>query len=130
MSRIRQPDAQAQDHNGTRTRHRIASDRIEGKVAVFSRLPGALARAALVVLMIVTPSAMLPTTGSDGAQIVAFVAIFAAIFTIVEYSASSPSLIEFRSAPPFNRLRFGALFATVVTLSVVFRDPDQANTIT
>jgi len=130
MSIIRQPDAQAQDHNGTRTRHRIASDRIEGTVAVFSRLPGALARAALVVLMIVTPSAMLPTTGSDGAQIVAFVAIFAAVFTIVEDSASSPSLIEFRSAPPFNRLRFGALFATVVTLSVVFRDPDQANTIT
>lgn len=62
---------------------------------MFSRLAGALARAALVVLMIVTPSAMLPTTRSDGAQIVALVAIFAAIFTIVEYSASSPSLIEF-----------------------------------
>ena len=130
MSRIRQPDAQAQDHNGTRTRHRIASDRIEGTVAVFSRLPGALARAALVVLMIVTPPVMLPTTGFDGAQFVALVAIFAAIFTIVEYSSSSPSLIEFRSAPPFNRLRFGAFFATVVTLSIVFRDPDQANTIT
>ncbi|MFT5650571.1 MAG: hypothetical protein ACI9TZ_002057 [Yoonia sp.] len=130
MARMRQPDAQAQDQNGTRTRHSIASDRIEGKVAVFSRLPGALARAILVVLMIVTPSAMLPTIGSDAAQIVVLMAIFAAVFTIVEYTASSPSLVEFRSAPPFNRLRFGALFATVATLSIVFRDPDQASTIT
>ena len=87
-------------------------------------------RALLVVVMIVTPSAMLPTVGVDGTQIVALVAIFAAVFTIVEYSASSPSLVEFRSAPPFNRLRFGALFLTVVTLSVVFRDTDGASTIT
>lgn len=130
MARMRQPDAKAQDQNGTRTRHSIASDRIEGKVAVFSRLPGALARAVLVVLMIVTPSAILPTIGTDAAQIVVLMAIFAAVFTIVEYTASSPSLVEFRSAPPFNRLRFGALFVTVATLSIVFRDPDQASTIT
>ena len=130
MARLRQPAAQAQDHNGTRARHSIASDRIEGNLAVFSRLPGALARAALVVLMIVTPSAILPSIGSDGAQVVALIAIFAAVFTVAEYGASSPSLVEFRSAPPFNRLRFGALFATVLTLSVVFRDPEQASTIT
>lgn len=130
MARLRQPVAQAQDQNGTRTRHRIASGRIEGRNAVTSRLPGALARAALVVLMIVTPSAILPTIGSDSAQIVVLVAIFAAIFTIVEYSASSPSLIEFRSAPPFNRLRFVSLFAMVLTLSIMFRDSENASTIT
>lgn len=130
MARLRQPAAQAQDHTGTRARHSIASDRIEGNLAVTSRLPGALARAILVALMIIMPSALLPTIGSDGAQIVALIAIFAAIFTAVEYSASSPSLVEFRGAPPFNRLRFGALFATVATLSIVFRDPAQASTIT
>ena len=97
---------------------------------MFTRLPGAIARAILVVMMIVTPSMMIPTLGNDGAQIVALMALLAALFTLVEYSASSPSLIEFRGAPPFNRLRFGALFATVLTLSVVFLDPDQANTIT
>lgn len=130
MARLRQPAAQAQDQNGTRTRHRIASDRTEGEVAVFSRLPGALLRAALVVLMIITPSVMLPLGNADGAQFVAFIALIAAIFTIVEYSASSPSLVEFRSAPPFNRLRFGALLLTVATLAIIFRENTQASTIT
>ncbi len=64
---------------------------------------------------------MLPEASSDGAQIVAIVAIFAALFTVVEYSAASPSLVEFRDAPPFNRVRFSALFATVFSLSVICR---------
>lgn len=93
----------------------------EGKFALFARLPGALARALLVVMLIVMPSALLSTAVSDGTQIIALVAIFAALFTIVEYSSSSPSLVEFRDAPPFNRTRFSALFATVLCLSVIFR---------
>lgn len=97
---------------------------------MYSRLPGALARAALVVLTIMTPSAILPNVGSDGAQFIVFIALFAAIFTVVEYAAISPSLAEFRSAPPFNRLRFAALLAMILTLSIIFRDPTQANTIT
>lgn len=130
MARMRQPATLVQEQIGTRARHRIATDRIEGELAVISRLPGALARAALVVLMIVTPTAMLPVVGADDVQVVVLVAFFAAIFTLVEYSAKSPSLVEFRSAPPFNRLRFGALFLTVLALSVVFRDPEQASTLT
>ena len=80
--------------------------------------------------MIITPSVMLPLGNADGAQFVAFIALIAAIFTIVEYSASSPSLVEFRSAPPFNRLRFGALLLTVATLAIIFRENTQASTIT
>lgn len=119
----------SQDHNGTRARHRIASDRNEGGKAVYSRLPGAIARAVLVVLMIVTPTVMLDTSSTETMQIVGLVSIFAALFTIVEYSAISPSLVEFRGAPPFNRLRFGALLMTVFSLSVIFRGGD-ASTIT
>lgn len=130
MARLRQPAAQAQDKNGTRTRHSIASDRIEGEVAVFSRLPGAIFRAALVVLLIVTPSVMLSVGHAAGMQFTAFIALIAGIFTIVEYSASSPSLVEFRSAPPFNRLRFGALLLTVFTLSIVFREGPEPSTLT
>lgn len=85
------------------------------------RLPGALARAALVVLLVTLPSLLLRGGTTDGAQIVALVAVFAALFTLVEYSAASPSLVEFRDAPPFNRVRFGALFATVFLVSVIFR---------
>lgn len=89
------------------------------------RLPGALARAALVILLIALPSLMLAGGTTDGRQVVTLVAIFAALFTVVEYSASSPSLVEFRDAPPFNRVRFCALFATVFSLSVIFRGYDS-----
>ena len=130
MARMRQPDAIAQDQNGIRTRHRIASSQNEGSNAVYPRLPGAILRAILIVLMLVTPSVMLPLSSVDASQIVTLVAIFAAGFTIVEYSASSPSLVEFRSAPPFNRLRFGALLMTVMTLSIIFRETSQASTVT
>ena len=72
-------------------------------------------------MLIIMPYALLPNAGEDSTQIVAMVAIFGALFTIVEYSASSPSLVEFRDAPPFNRVRFSALFATVLCLSIIFR---------
>lgn len=94
------------------------------------RLPGALARAALVVMLIVMPYALLPSNGGENTQIITLVAIFGALFTIVEYSANSPSLVEFRDAPPFNRVRFSALFATVLCLSVIFRGADSPSVVT
>lgn len=92
------------------------------------KLSGAVVRAVLVVILIVMPATLLPNRSDDGVQIVILVSIFAALFTIVEYSAGSPSLIEFRDAPPFNRVRFSALFATVLSLSFIFRgyvEPSQ-----
>ena len=41
--------------------------------------------------------------------------------TFVEYNSSSPSIVEFRDAAPFNRLRFISLFLTVFLLSVICR---------
>ncbi len=96
---------------------------------MLSRLPGAFVRAALVVMLIVMPYALLPQSSSDSTQIVTLVAIFGALFTIVEYSSSSPSLVEFRDAPPFNRIRFSALFATVLCLAVIFRANDSPSEI-
>ena len=78
-------------------------------------------RAALVVLMIVTPTVMLNTTATETLQVVGLVSIFAAMFTFVEYSVVSPSLVEFRNAPPFNRLRFIALSLMVFSLAFVVR---------
>ena len=95
---------------------------------MLKRLPGALVRAILVVLLIVMPYALLPRAADDSTQIVTLVAIFGALFTIVEYSANSPSLVEFRDAPPFNRVRFSALFATVLCLSVIFRGVESPST--
>lgn len=94
------------------------------------RLPGALVRAVLVVILIGLPAALVPGRSSDGTQVIVLIAIFAALFTLVEYSASSPSLVEFRDAPPFNRVRFCALFATVLSLSIIFRGYVAPSTLT
>lgn len=88
---------------------------------MISRLAGALLRAFLVVLLIATPSLLLPGVTSDVTQIVALVSIFAAALTIFEYASTYPGLVEFRNAPPFNRLRFISLFATVFLVSIVVR---------
>ena len=99
-------------------------------MTAFSTLPAAGLRAACVVVLITLPSLLLPVQSHDGAQVVALVAIFAAFFTIVEYSVASPSFIEFRSAPPFNRLRFIALFATILALSLIMRGNEAPSTLT
>jgi len=83
-----------------------------------------------VVLFITTPSLLLPAVSQDSAEAVALVAIFAAAFTLVEYGSRYPSMIEFRFAAPFNRLRFAGLFVTVFLLSLVFRGVSEPNTLT
>ncbi len=88
---------------------------------MISRLAGAAFRAFLVVMLIVTPSMLLPGTTADAAQIVMLVAIFAAGLTFFEYASAYPGLVEFRDAPPFNRIRFGSLFLTVICLSLLLQ---------
>ncbi len=88
---------------------------------MITRLAGALFRACLVVLLLATPSLLLPGMKSDTAQIVTLVAIFGASLTFFEYASSYPGLVEFRDAPPFNRIRFGSLFLTVALLALMTR---------
>lgn len=85
------------------------------------RVLGALLRAVFVILLVTMPSALLPSVSSDTAQVVALVALFGAALTFFEYISVYPGLIEFRDAPPFNRLRFGALFSTVLCLTLILR---------
>src|SRR6056297_548981 len=106
---------------GTTARRRIATDQFEGKRAVFSQLTSAGVRAILVGLMVATPSLILPSIAADTAQIVVVLAILAFCMTFIEYYGRYPSFIEFRFAPPFNRMRFIGLFVTVVLLSMICR---------
>lgn len=92
-----------------------------GQNTVIGRLIGTLVRAFLVVVLIAMPSLLLPGVNSDAAQIVALVAIFAAALTIIEYASTYPGLVEFRDAPPFNRIRFLSLFVTVLLLTLITR---------
>lgn len=85
---------------------------------MIGRITGALVRAILVMVLFATPSVLLPG-GSDNAQIVALIGLFAAGLTFVEYNSTYPGLVEFRYAPPFNRIRFLSLFLTVFVLSIM-----------
>lgn len=86
-----------------------------------TRLMGALVRAVLVMVLVATPALLLPSVGVDAKQMVALIALFLGALVFVEYAATYPSLVEFRHAPPFNRLRFLMLFLTVFLLSVIVR---------
>jgi len=95
---------------------------------VFDRLPGAIARAFLMAMLVATPALILPNVSSDATQVVVLVAIFAAALTLFEYASSYPGLVEFRDAPPFNRIRFASLFATVFLISLVVRGGTEHST--
>lgn len=94
------------------------------------RIVGALIRALAVILLVATPSIILPSTPGDTGQIAMLVAILAAIATFAEYASKTPSLIEFREAPPVNRIRFLALFACVFFLSSILRGQVAPTTFT
>ena len=85
------------------------------------QLAGAVLRAFLVVLLVATPSLLLPGITSDGAQIIALISLFAAALVVFEYASAYPGLVEFRDAPPFNRIRFASLWLTVIVLSLLVR---------
>ncbi|MEL6241525.1 MAG: hypothetical protein AAFV87_11160 [Pseudomonadota bacterium] len=88
-------------------------------------MTGAAARGLLVALVIAIPALLLPNIDSDATQFTVLIALVAAFLTFVEYNSVSPSIVEFRDAPPFNRLRFVALFGTVLFLTLVCRGKDD-----
>jgi len=89
---------------------------------MLGQLTGAAVRAGLVMVLIAMPSVLLPGTGTDGRQMVALVAVVAGALVFVEYATSCPVLIEFRHAPPYNRIRYAMLFAMVFILSLTLRE--------
>lgn len=91
---------------------------IEVKV-VLARLLGAVLRATLVVVVVAVPSLMIPGTTEEGAQMVMLVALTLGVFIAFEYGATFPALIEFRDAPPFNRVRILALLSVLMCLSAM-----------
>lgn len=97
---------------------------------MIARLTGAVLRAILVVMLISTPALMLPGTTEDVSQIVTLVALFAAALTIFEYASSYPGLVEFRDAPPFNRVRYFSLFVTVFLVATIARGQVEPTNLT
>ena len=92
---------------------------------MYSQVSGAAVRAVLIVVLLATPSLLLPGVNDDATQVVALVALFAAALTFFEYASVYPGLVEFRSAPPFNRIRYLSLFLTVFLLAVICRGKSE-----
>jgi hypothetical protein len=97
---------------------------------VIGQLTGAALRAMLVALLIAMPSLMISGVGVDASQFVMLLALLTAGLVMVEYNSAYPSLITFRHAPPYNRLRFAMLFLAVLILTLAFRGYQDSNTIT
>jgi hypothetical protein len=86
---------------------------------VIGRLSGAAVRGFLVAMLIATPALMLPGVESDSSQFTVLIALLGGFLVFVEYNSNFPSIVEFRDAPPFNRIRFSALFVSVFALSTL-----------
>jgi hypothetical protein len=87
-------------------------------------------RALIMMLLIATPSILLPGTSPETQQVVAVVAICCGFLTFFEYSSPYPGLVEFRFAPPYNRMRVVSLFLTVFLLTVMARGQVQPTAMT
>ena len=121
MGKIEATRLKVRDIIGKTFRQSTGRNRIEGGRTVASQLTGAIVRMVLVMVLVAMPSMLLVDVTTDTKQMVALVALFSGMLTFVEYNAAYPSLVEFRDAPPFNRLRFLMLLATVTCLSLIAR---------
>ena len=92
---------------------------------MIKRIIGSAARALLMAIMVAIPSLVLPKTSTDAAQMAALIALVAAVVTFAEYYSEYPTFLEFREAPPFNRLRFFSLFLCVLFASLLLAEADR-----
>lgn len=72
-----------------------------------------------MAMLVATPSMLLPGSSSNASEMVALLAILVGALTFIEYNTHYPSFIEFRDAPPLNRMRFLSLFAMVFVLTLM-----------
>jgi hypothetical protein len=92
-----------------------------------TRLANGALRGLLTAVLVATPSLLLPGVSADTAQVVSLVGLAMALLITIEYASLYPSLVEFRDAPPFNRIRFLGLFVTVFLLSILMRGEEDAS---
>lgn len=80
-------------------------------------------RGTFVAFLIAMPSLLLPGSSTGSTEVVALMALLGGMLTFAEYYSSFPSFIEFREAPPLNRMRFISILLTVGALSLMARHP-------
>lgn len=90
-----------------------------------TRVLGAFLRAVLVMALVWLPVLLVPVSGPQTLQAFGIVALVLGGFVFLEYSAKQPSLIDFRHAPPFNRLKFVAVFVILLCASLMAQPQGQ-----
>jgi hypothetical protein len=93
-----------------------------------ARVAGAGLRAGVMALLLALPQLLLGGGSEAARQVVALFALLAFAFTALEYAAASPSLVEFRDAPPYNRLRVLALLLALLAVSALLREGPAGST--
>lgn len=91
-----------------------------------SRLIGALVRALVVVLIIISPAILLPNIGKTTQELALIIGVIVGGFTMFEYGSKTPGFVDFRFAPPYNRFRVAIIAVQVVALSLIFRASTQS----
>ncbi len=87
-------------------------------------------RAVMVAVLIALPSLMVAQGNQESSQIILLIAFVAGILVFAEYSAQSPTIIEFRYAAPYNRIRFFGLALGVLILSSIVRGAGDPGSLT
>ncbi|MEM1265881.1 MAG: hypothetical protein AAGI50_07690 [Pseudomonadota bacterium] len=88
---------------------------------MFTRLIGAIIRAAMVLFVVSAPALLLPDVSNASLEITVLLGGVVAAFTLFEYASTHPGLIDFRFAPPYNRIRFLAFAMQIFSLVFLCR---------
>lgn len=83
-----------------------------------------------MAVVLAAPSLLLPTSVAGGPEIVTLLALVAGLLTFAEYNSNYPSIVEFRDAPPLNRMRFAALTAMVLALTLIAKHAVEPTNLT
>jgi len=78
---------------------------------VILRITGAAVRAVFVAILVMLPAFLLSETSQSALEFTRILATIGAVFVIYEYGFPTPSVIEFRFAAPYNRIRFLLMLA-------------------
>ncbi|MCE8556459.1 hypothetical protein KBY29_19280 [Ruegeria pomeroyi] len=97
---------------------------------MIARITGAALRGILVALVVVIPALYLPSAATTSTEIVVLLAILGFVLTFAEYNSTFPSFIEFRDAPPLNRMRFIALMTMITFLTLICKERIEPSNIT
>lgn len=89
---------------------------------MLNRVIGAVFRAAVVIFIIALPSFILPNTTLNARELSLIAGGVVAAFTIFEYAAKSPGFVDFRFAPPYNRMRVGIIACELLLVAFYYRD--------